>query len=47
MVTVTCCVVIKTMSQIEESLRMADLGLWKGAFGMTADFLATDVLCSS
>ena len=46
-VTVTCCVVIKTMSQIDESLRMVDLGVWKGELGMTADIRATDVLCSS
>ena len=47
MVTVTCCVVIKTMSQIEESLRMVDLGMWKGECGITVDISATDVLCSS
>ena len=43
-VSVTCCVVIKTMSQIEESLGMVDLG---GECGMTADIRVTNVLCSS
>ena len=47
MVTVACFVVIKIMSQVEESLRMVDLGVWKGECGMTADIRATDVLCSS
>ena len=47
MVTVTCYVVIKTMSKIEESLRMVDLGVWKGECGTTADIRAIDVVCSS
>ena len=46
-VTVKCCVVIKRMSQVEESHNMVDLGVWKGEFRMTADIRATDVLCSS
>ena len=42
-----CNVVIKTMSQIEESLGMVDLGVWKGECGMIADIRVTNVLCSS
>ena len=34
LVTVTCCAVIKTMSQVEESLRTVDLGVWKGRMAL-------------